>query len=104
MSQNYNLLGIIYADMKQHEKSIVYYEKSLALALELKEKRNIAYAYSNTGSSYQDLNQFSKAIPYHLKALKIEEELKDYYGLATEYGSLCDAYIGLYKTYNTQNN
>lgn len=102
ISQNYNLLGIIYADMKQHEKAIVYYEKSLALALELKEKRNIAYAYSNTGSSYQELNQFSKAIPYHLKALKIEEELKDYYGLATEYGSLCDAYIGLYKSNNTQ--
>ncbi len=66
-------LGIEYKDLGQVEKAIQYYEKALAIAQEIGDRRGEGNRMGNLGNAYSDLGQVEKAIQYYEKALAIAQ-------------------------------
>lgn len=71
LAVGYNNLGILYKVNKQLDSSLLYYKKSLAIKIDLKDTVNIAYAYNNIGKVYVAKNEPNKALYYYKKALEI---------------------------------
>jgi tetratricopeptide (TPR) repeat protein len=77
-----NRLGIVYGDLKETDKEINCYLRSIAMYERLyADKPDDAYAYvlNNLGITYKDLKQFTQAIEYYERAHKMFEQL---YGVA----------------------
>ena len=55
-------LGTAYGFLCQYDKAISFFEKLLAIALELEDRAGQGVAYSNLGISYRCLGQYNKAI------------------------------------------
>ena len=67
----------MYWNMKDWDKSLEYYGKSLKIFEELKDKRNTALTLSNIGLVYQHKGMYQRALKHFHRALKISEELAD---------------------------
>ncbi len=61
-------VGIVYANLKEYEKAIEYYQK----AIEMDEKW--AVPYFNLGIVYKNLKEYEKAIEYYQKAIEMDEK------------------------------
>ena len=70
-------LGFAYSALGQVEKAIQYYEKALAIAQEIGDRRNEGRWLGYLGSAYSDLGQIEKAIQYYEQALAIAREIGD---------------------------
>lgn len=69
--------------------------KTLALAIELRDKAVEAQAYYSLGNTYTLLHDYPTAIEYHLKHLQIAQELKDRIGEGRAYWSLGNAHSAI---------
>ena len=78
---SYNLLGLIYNELGEYDKSIEFNNKTLesiddkTTPIEFQSK---ATSLNNIGCVYQSLNQYKQAIPYFLKGLKQKKDLMIY--------------------------
>ncbi len=59
--------------LSQIEKAIEYYEKALATAQEVGDRRKEGAVLNTLGSLYSDFGQVGKAIDYYQKALAIQD-------------------------------
>lgn len=76
--ESYNLLGIIYNELEEYEKSIEFHNKALTSIVgetALIELQSKATSLNNIGYVYQNMNEHKKAIPYFEKALENEKDL-----------------------------
>lgn len=77
----YNLLGIIYNELEEYEKSIEFHNKALnslddkTTPIEFQSK---ATSLNNIGYVYQNMNKYGLAIVYFQKGLENEKDLKVY--------------------------
>ncbi|CAG0974305.1 Transcriptional activator NprA [Methanosarcinales archaeon] len=88
-------LGILYDQIGSYRKAIEYYEKALAIAHEIGDRRGEGADLGNLGNAYSDLGQVEKAIEYYEKALAIAHEIGDRRGEGTHLGNLGLAYSHL---------
>ncbi|MBD2121514.1 tetratricopeptide repeat protein, partial [Trichocoleus sp. FACHB-262] len=73
-------LGHTYQEMGDDGKAMDYYQQSLALARERKDRRAEGSALGALGVVYEDLGDCNKAIEYYEQSLAIERETKDHLG------------------------
>ena len=71
------VLGRIYNNLGQYDKSLLNHKKSMEIAEELNDKVEWLTDYRNIGLMYDGKGQYNDALTYHNKALKIHEELND---------------------------
>uniref|UniRef100_UPI004047C0DF tetratricopeptide repeat protein n=1 Tax=Mariniflexile sp. TaxID=1979402 RepID=UPI004047C0DF len=72
--QCYNLLGVVYEELEDYDKSISYHQKALEYLDELKDKSLFLQdSYNNIGLIYQKQGNQMTAIAYFEKALKITD-------------------------------
>lgn len=89
-AKSLNLMGVIYRNLGNYDKSISTYTSALRLAEEVKDSVQIAYSYNNIGGIYRLQGNNSLALEYILRALSLFEKLKHKEGM-----SFCTINIGL---------
>lgn len=89
-ARSLNLMGVIYRNLGNYDKSISAYTSALRLAEEVKDSVQIAYSYNNIGGIYRLQGNNSLALEYILKSLNIFEKLGHKEGM-----SFCTINIGL---------
>jgi len=69
----YNNLGLAYGKTGEYDRSIGYYEKSLAIALKVfdPEHPNVGFSYHGLGFAYAQKGDKAKGMEYLLKAKAI---------------------------------
>lgn len=67
---SYNHLGMLQQDIKEYDKSLLYYHKSLEYFSKVKNKKNVYFgSYNNIGNIYKDQKLYKKAIDAYNKDL-----------------------------------
>lgn len=89
-ARSLNLMGVIYRNLGNYDKSISAYTSALRLAEEVKDSVQIAFSYNNIGGIYRLQGNNSLALEYILRALAVFEKLKHKEGM-----SFCTINIGL---------
>lgn len=74
MAKDYRLLGICYDKQKQSEKSISYIQQGISLALEARDKEEIAQGYNDLGEVQVKLENFQGALMAFARALPIAKQ------------------------------
>jgi serine phosphatase RsbU (regulator of sigma subunit)/Tfp pilus assembly protein PilF len=72
-----NSLGIITYTKGESSKALDYYYKSLHIRQELNDKKGIAATLNNIGIVFQEQAEHNKAIDYYTQSLKISEQIGD---------------------------
>lgn len=93
----YNNIGIVYSEMGELKKTIVYYEKSLGIRKRIGDVSGVGSSYNNLGNAYLIIGNYSKALTYLLKGLKIREKLGDSSGVANSNSNTGNAYYRIKK-------
>ena len=74
----YNLLGVLFNEMKEYEKAEFYHKKSLEYLDEVENKKTYREgSYNNLGLVYRNLNQYGQSILMYEKALANENVKKE---------------------------
>lgn len=77
ISQCYGQIALINSKLKNTEKAIDYFKKSLEVAIKSRNNNNIAYAYNNLGNIFSvDRKTHDIAIEYYKRALNIRKQQK----------------------------
>ncbi|MGB8688893.1 MAG: CHAT domain-containing tetratricopeptide repeat protein, partial [Microcoleus sp.] len=88
-------LGNAYYSLGQIERSMAFYEKSLAIFQEIKNRQGEASSLGGLGMAYHSLGEYERAIDYHKQSLAISQEIKNRQGEASSLGGLGNAYHSL---------
>jgi tetratricopeptide (TPR) repeat protein len=88
-------LATAYYSLSEVRKAIEYYEKALAIAREIGNKRGEGAWLGNLGNAYSNLGDVHKAIEYYEQALAISREIGDKRGEGNGLGNLGVAYGNL---------
>jgi tetratricopeptide (TPR) repeat protein len=72
-----NNIAVIYKDKGELDKALSYYEESLSLKTNEKDKAPI---YNNIALIYYEKGDYQKAVEYFQKAIEIAEKYGDYHG------------------------
>ncbi|QDL09904.1 transcriptional regulator [Brasilonema octagenarum UFV-E1] len=80
-------LGNAYQFLGQYQIAIDYHHQSLAIFLEIGDRKGEAISLNNLGNAYNFLGQYQIAIDYHHQSLAIKLEIGD---RTREGGSLCN--------------
>ena len=78
--QSYNLLGVIYNELSEYDKSIEYHNKALELLKienSVENRRLTLISLNNIGLIYQNKKDYKKSIFYFEKALEEKKILED---------------------------
>ena len=100
----YHMLGMTKLDQGDHNESVRYFEKSLAINQTAmpEEHPNMASSYSNIACGYDSLGNYTKALEYYKKALQTSEKTlpKNHLSFAYSYNNIGLVYsnMGDYKT------
>jgi tetratricopeptide (TPR) repeat protein len=78
-----------------HARSIEYFTRSLKMAEEHNDYRNISSALNNIGVIYYEQGQTQKAIEYYSRSLALNEKLNKKSGIALALGNLGSVYQSL---------
>ncbi|MBK6835201.1 MAG: tetratricopeptide repeat protein [Bacteroidetes bacterium] len=76
-SGGYNIQGVSYAVRGDYKKSMIFFEKCLALKYIEKDKKGAAATLNNISMLYENMGNYPKALENSYEAIKIKEELKD---------------------------
>lgn len=85
-------LAMIYADKGDYQKSLFYFEKTLAVREAEKEKVAIIAAKINISITLNRLNRYDESIAHLMEALKMAGDLNDKSQMQTCYGMLAETY------------
>lgn len=84
----FNTLGKAYAEQRQFEAAISYYQKSLNISQKLENQRGEISSLFYLGNAYLDLRQFQQARDFYEQCLKIEQQRGDRFSQASTYHNL----------------
>jgi len=88
-----NNIGNIYSDQDDYLKALDYYERSLKISEEIRDKIGTANTLSNIGNMYNDKEgNYPKALEYYQRSLKIREELGNKKGIAGDLNNIGTIY------------
>ena len=73
----FNNVGIIYSLMGNYELAFDYYQRSMAIKVEIGDRRGQAVILNNSGIIYMNKTDYEQAMNYFRKALAIYEEIGD---------------------------
>ena len=93
----YNQLGIAYETLGEFQKAIYYHQKSLNIAQQIGNMKEIAESLQGLGNSYNYLGQRQKASDYIQRSLDIFRKIGDRNGEANSLKSLGNVYVFLEK-------
>jgi tetratricopeptide (TPR) repeat protein len=88
----FNYYGMLENDKGDIQKSMLFYEKAIAIAEKINDKNLNAEIFQNLGYEYQKTGDIAKAMDYFQKSLKISEELNNLDLMATTLNSLGTVY------------
>lgn len=71
------IAGRLFADISDCKRAIKYFNQSLSIAKETKDKTGEKQCYSSLGFMYQRLGKYNKTIEFHEKSLKISRIILD---------------------------
>lgn len=96
-SREYELYALKYcsngkAINGEYEKSELYLDSAMKIAVELNQQSSIADIYNKRGHNSQKLGKLEDATKSYLAACRIFEEIEDWDGLATGYQNLCTVF------------
>ena len=78
----------MFQSVGDYDRAREYFEKALAIRVEIGDKEGEASSYGNLGTVFKSLGEYDKAREYLEKALAIKIEIGDKKGEATDYGNL----------------
>lgn len=93
--ENYNQLGIAYAQISDYFKSPEYLYKALQLAEDKKNEYWLAETHRNLGIFYTQIGDFPKALDFLEKSVVVAEKLNSQVFLGNIYNNLGGAYLNL---------
>ena len=99
IASSLNNMGLIYYEIKNYNKALEYYERSLKLKLNIDDKIGIASSLNNIGIIHLVLDNYEKALEYYEKSLKIRSEIDDKLGIGSSLTNIGIAHTKL-KNYN----
>jgi CHAT domain-containing protein/Tfp pilus assembly protein PilF len=73
----HGLMGFIYSDLYQFNKSIEHHQQSLQIARDTKDFITEENDLSSIALDYKNIGEYDKAIEYYMQALKINKRTKD---------------------------
>ncbi|KAL9965107.1 hypothetical protein ACROYT_G028860 [Oculina patagonica] len=88
-------LGNTYYSLGDFKKAIMYHERHLNIAKEVRDRAGERRSYGKLGNAYYSLGNFKKAIEYHERDLELSKELRDRYAEGDAYSDLGNAYCNL---------
>ena len=92
ISGGYSSIGAVYYIYGEHRKSLGYYRKCAAIAIEDKNKRGVGSAYSNIAGCFEALDNIDSSIYYYIESTKLFEESGVKEGAAINYGTIGDIF------------
>ncbi len=87
----YNILGLVFSEHADFNRSLEYLKKALGIAVGAGEiNDDISVGYNNLGTIYCSLGNYEKALKYHEKALKIQLEIfcENHHDVALSYNNI----------------
>jgi two-component system, NarL family, sensor kinase len=94
LSGNYIWIGNVFNEgLHQFDKAAEYFNKSLVLAVQLKDSSLISYNYNNLGQAYYFAKNYKQALYYYTLSKGIKESLEDERGLGSAYGNISSVYF-----------
>lgn len=93
LAENYIEAGESSELLYMYNKSLIFYNKAIVLAIKLNDKTMLAKINSNKSFAYYGLGDFASAIRQLETALSIETEINDTIALARDYNNLGFIYI-----------
>ena len=88
-------MGVAYNSLGNYAKAIEYWQQSLEIAGEIKNRHSEGVGLGNLGLAYRSLGNYAKAIEYAQQSLAIAREIKDRQGEGVALGTLGGAYRNL---------
>lgn len=92
MARALNLQGRTFAIQDDYPKVLDYYQRSLKIKEEIKDKNGIAFSLNNIGTIYAKLGDYLRALDYYKQSLKIKEEIGDKGKIATSLNNIGTIY------------
>lgn len=94
LSGDYIWIGNVFNEgLHEFNKSAEYFNKSLAIAVQLKDSSLISYNYNNLGQAYYFAKNYKQALYYYSLGKGIKEKLQDERGLGSAYGNISSVYF-----------
>ena len=78
--RRYLISGLIFYEISEFNKAITFFEESLKLSKECRDREGEGFSLGNLGNTYRSKGEFQTAIEYDEKALQISRELGDKQG------------------------
>jgi len=88
-------IGICYDKLEQHRQAKTYFDRAIAEAGKVDEKRIVALAYNNLNLLYRDEGKYRLALDFGLKSLSISSDINTPEALAVANHYLADTYKAL---------
>ena len=88
----YHTMGTSFYVTGKYEKAHEYYQKRLAITLELDDKAGLSSVYNNIGNIYVGQELYPQAFSYYHKSLEIKKEISDMRGVAGSYANMAIIY------------
>jgi signal transduction histidine kinase/CheY-like chemotaxis protein/HPt (histidine-containing phosphotransfer) domain-containing protein len=89
---SYGIIGGVYAEQIQYDKTLENYFAALKISESTGDKKEIANCYNNIGNVYSREGNFAEALKYYSSAVKLNEALNDKEELAYTYNSIGSVY------------
>jgi two-component sensor histidine kinase len=83
-----NNIGLIYSSKGEPVKSIFYYEQSLSLLRQLKNRQELSVSLLNLGIAYKEQGIYDKALFYLFESSAYFEQVKDFKRLSSAYNTI----------------
>lgn len=93
-AMSYGWLAYLYEQRGDVDEAILYNKKSVALLIEIGDKKNLAACYNNLGAIYKDRGQIDLALEYHTECLKLRIETKNAEGVSVTLNNIGFIYYG----------
>ncbi len=94
LSGDYIWIGNVFNEgLHQFDKAAEYFNKSLMLAVQLKDSLLISYNYNNLGQAYYFAKNYKQALYYYRLSQNMKESLQDERGLGSAYGNISSVYF-----------
>ncbi len=93
LADAYSTLGVIYRRRQLPDSALVYYQKALEVAEELKSDEWLANIYNNLAVFYANSKRLDEALVYIKKAIYHVEKTEDVSGLIFAYQVECSLYM-----------
>lgn len=90
-----NLLGILFSEKKEFDKSILHYERSLAIRDQQRNYQGQANVLGNIAETYMAMGQTHDALRYAQRSMNIADSLQEKAGIAWNYAQLSEIHYHL---------